>query len=201
MASVNNKSVFAIVLAAGSASRFGSAKQLATLNDKPLVRHASELAIHCCGARSLLVTGYAWQAVAAACLPWPGFLVMNEQYAHGIGSSLALAVRAVQRVADAVVVLLADQPLISASHTDRLIAAWGGGEQEIIASAYSGILGAPALFARDCFPRLAALSGDQGARSLFEDPRFRVRAIEFAAAAIDIDTVADLSRLERNAHS
>jgi CTP:molybdopterin cytidylyltransferase MocA len=85
--SVINKSVFAIVLAAGSASRFGAVKQLATLNDMPLVRYAARLAIDTCGARSVLVAGHEWLAVSDACDPWPGYLVVNEQHRDGIGSS------------------------------------------------------------------------------------------------------------------
>lgn len=201
MPSVNNKAVFAIVLAAGAAKRFGSAKQLATLNDVPLVRRTCELAVQTCGARSILVTGHAWQAVAGAAGPWPGYLVVNEQYERGIGWSIALGTRVVQHLADAIVILLADQPLLEAADLERLITAWGGGEQEIIASAYADIRGAPTLFARGCFPRLASLSGDQGARSLFDDPDFHLRDIECEAAATDIDTVADLNRLGRNARN
>jgi len=199
--SVNNKSVFAIVLAAGSASRFGSAKQLAMLNGMPLVGYASRLATQTCGSRSVLVAGHQWRAVADACTPWAGYLVVNELHQHGIGSSLAIAVRAIRHAADAVVVMLADQPLISAAHVNKLIAAWSGDEHEIIASAYAGTRGAPALFARGCFPRLESLCADQGARSLFDEPGFKLRAVECEAAAVDIDTIADLTRLERNAHS
>ncbi|MDH4126685.1 MAG: NTP transferase domain-containing protein, partial [Gammaproteobacteria bacterium] len=94
-----------------------------------------------------------------------------------------------------------DQPLISAAHVNKLIAAWSGDEHEIIASAYAGTRGAPALFARGCFPRLESLCADQGARSLFDEPGFKLRAVECEAAAVDIDTIADLTRLERNAHS
>lgn len=199
--SVNNKSVFAIVLAAGSATRFGKVKQLAALNGIPMVRYAGRLAIGACDSRSVLVTGHEWRAVADACAPWPGYLLVNEHYSNGIGSSLAVATRAIQHVADAIVVLLADQPLISPAHVNSLIAAWSGDDCEIVASAYAGTRGVPALFARGAFKSLAALTGDQGARALFDDPRFAVRDIACEDAAIDIDTVADLRTLERNARS
>jgi CTP:molybdopterin cytidylyltransferase MocA len=199
--SVINKSVFAIVLAAGSASRFGAVKQLAILNDMPLVRYAARLAIDTCGARSVLVTGHEWRAVSDACGPWPGYLVVNEQHGDGIGSSLAIAARVIQHVADAILVILADQPLISPSHIQKLVDAWSGDEHEIIASAYAGIRGAPTLFAHGSFARLASLTGDQGARVLFDDPDSVLRSIDCDDAAVDIDTMDDLTRLERNARS
>jgi molybdenum cofactor cytidylyltransferase len=201
MSTSAQQSVFAIMLAAGAASRFGSTKQLAKLHGVPLVRHACMLANSCCQARSVLVAGHDWRAVADACAPLPGYLIVNDNYASGIASSIALAVTAVRHAAHAVLVLLADQPMISVTHLQALMAAWSGDEQEIVATSYAGVSGAPALFARGCFDSLAALRGDQGARALFGDARFTVREIAYEAAAIDIDTVDDLLRLERNARS
>jgi len=98
-------------------------------------------------------------------------------------------------------ILLADQPMISATHLHALIAAWSGDEQEIVATSYAGVNGVPALFASGCFSSLAALRGDQGARTLLSDARFTVRTIACEEAAIDIDTVDDLLRIENNARS
>lgn len=197
----SNNSVFAIVLAAGSSSRFGSAKQLAEFDGVALVARAEQLATECCGSRSVLVTGHEWRAVAAACAPTSGFMIVNDEHSSGMGSSIAAGVRAVQHAADAVIVMLADQPLITARHVNALIAAWGGGDQEIVATAYAGTVGVPALFARGCFESLTLLEGDQGARALINDGRFSVQEIAFEEAAIDVDTVEDLARLARSARS
>jgi len=201
MPATNNKSVFAVVLAAGSATRFGSTKQLAELNGTAMVRRACELAASVCGARHVLVAGHEWQAVVEACSPMNGFFLVNEQYSEGIGTSLAAAARVIGHAADALIVLLADQPRISAAHLQALIAAWRGGANEIVASAYAGTLGAPALFARGTFDKLFTLRGDQGARALFGDSRFSLRSIEYDAAAVDIDTVADLASLGHSVRS
>jgi molybdenum cofactor cytidylyltransferase len=190
----NRDSVVAILLAAGSASRFGSAKQLAKWNGEALVRRANKVAMECCGTRSILVTGHEWCAVQAACAPMSGFFIINDESESGMGSSLALAVRSIQHAAAAVVVLLADQPLVGRDHVNNLISNWSGDEQEIVASSYANTTGVPALFAAGSFEKLIALTGDQGARNLLDDPMFNVRKIAFADAAIDIDTVEDLSR-------
>ena len=55
----------------------------------------------------MLVTGHDWQAVSRTGLPDGGFLVHNDRYAEGLGSSIARGVRSVRHATDAVLVLLA----------------------------------------------------------------------------------------------
>jgi CTP:molybdopterin cytidylyltransferase MocA len=197
----NIDKVYAIVLAAGSASRFGASKQMAAWNGGTLVERASQLASSRCGARTILVTGHDWQAVRRACAPLPGAFVVNEDYAAGMGSSLALAVKCIRHAAPAVLVLLADQPLVTTEHLSALIAAWSGDRNEIVASAYAETLGAPALFAAGCFDELCKLSGDQGAREVLRNPAYNVRSIQFEDAAADVDTIEDLKRIAHSARS
>lgn len=198
MTNVSKKSVYAVVLAAGSSSRFGSPKQLAELDGIALVRHTTDVARSCCSSQSVLVAGHEWPAIIETCAPFPGFLIINDSYEDGVASSITTAIRALRHTAAAVIILLADQPLITSEHVTALISAWTGDEQEIVATAYAGTSGAPALFARGCFDSLAALTGDQGARSLLQDARFTVRNIVFEDAAFDVDTAADLAKLERS---
>ncbi len=91
--------------------------------------------------------------------------------------------------------------MVTAQHVSTLIEKWSGDEREIVASAYANTRGVPALFGSACFEKLGALTGDQGARKLLDDPQFEVQHVEFIDAAMDIDTVADLASLPRNAHS
>jgi molybdenum cofactor cytidylyltransferase len=125
-----------------------------------------------------------------------GFLIVNDNYCDGLGTSIARAVRSVQHVAQAVVVLLADQPMITADHVQALCDAWSGAEDEIVATAYANTTGAPVLFPRACFDELAALQGDAGGRHLLNDQKFQVKRVVFEPAAVDVDTPADLERLQ-----
>lgn len=196
-----NNGIYTIVLAAGAASRFGSSKQLAKLDGTSLVTRATKIAIESCDSRSVLVVGHDWHAVLGACDPRPGFLIVNDQHEKGIGSSISLAVRSIRHVARAIVILLADQPLITSAHIAALIEAWSSDDNEIVATAYAGTLGAPALFPMDCFDDLAAMTADNGAQALFNDRRFLVQSVRFEDAAVDIDTKEDLSSLQRSARS
>ena len=190
-----HKRICALVLAAGNASRFGRTKQLEEFDRIPLVRRAVRVAEAACGSRFALVVGHDWQRVGRLGLGAGGFLIRNEGFEKGLGTSLALGVRAVRHAADAILVILADQPLVEADHANALIAAWSGADNEIIATAYADTAGPPVLFPSGCFDELAKLEGDSGGKHLLADPRFMTRTIRFEAAAIDIDTPDDLARL------
>ena len=193
---VNNLSrVFALVLAAGRASRYGRTKQCEMLNAVPLVRRAVDSAAALCGNRVVLVVGHDWRSVSAAGLGPAGFLVYNADYDDGLGTSLALGVRAVRHAAGAVLVTLADQPLVTGEHLACLIEAWSGDADEIVATTYNATSGAPVLFPSGCFEDLARLEGDSGGKHLLTDPRFKTKTVAFEPAAVDIDTPADLARL------
>jgi molybdenum cofactor cytidylyltransferase len=188
------KSVFAAVLAAGASSRFGSSKQLAEINGVSLVRQALDSAVAACGANTVLVVGHDWKAVSAMCTASPGFLIVNNNYSDGLGTSVAQAVRSIQHAADAIIVMLADQALVTAEHVQAITAAWCGADNEIVATAFEETIGPPVLFPRACFDELAALQGDAGGRHLLSDDRFTVKTIVFEPAAVDIDTPDDLKK-------
>lgn len=186
------KRLFAIVLAAGASQRFGSVKQLQEINGIPLVRRAVRLGENLCGARTVLVAGHESSAVVDACAPLRGFFVHNSQYRKGLSTSIASGIRAVASTADAVLLLLADQPLVTPAHLDRLAAAWSEEPGSIVATAFAETLGPPAIFPRRYFEELCALKGDSGARALLSTA---ARRVEFENAAVDVDTPADLDAL------
>jgi len=185
--------LYVIVLAAGMASRFGSTKQLADYEGEPLVRRAVRLAESVCAERTVLVTGNDWQRVHNACAPLQGFLVRNEEYASGIGSSISRGVKAVAGVADAVLVLLADQPLITTQYLQDLIGQWNGSTDSIVCSEFSDAKGPPIIFPARYFGDLTRLDGDMGARVVLETHQNNVVGLPCEAAATDIDTIEDLA--------
>ncbi len=188
--------LFAVVLAAGAATRFQTSKQLALYAGLPLVQRAVRLSEAVCPKRTVLVTGSDWQRVHDAAAPLSGFLVRNEMYGAGMGGSIACGVRSVAAAADAVMILLADQPLISTDYLRQMIVSWKASEQQIIASEYAGIAGPPAIFPARYFEQLAHLEGDSGARALLREHQQQVITIPCDAAACDIDTMDDLSELQ-----
>ncbi len=182
-------------MAAGRSTRFGATKQVAELGDTPLVRRAAAAAQRVCGRNVLTVIGHDMATVLAVLGDDSGFVVVNDDYATGLASSIVRAVNACCSDAGALLVLMADQALVTAEHLQSLLDAWSGSDNEIIATAYAGTAGPPVLFASGTFADLLRLEGDTGARALFDDERFVLKTVLFEPAATDIDTAADLAAL------
>ena len=187
--------LYAIVLAAGRGERFGGTKQLALYRGLPLVARAIRAAEAVCGPRVVLVTGTDHARVAAAAAPLAGFFTVNERHAEGLASSIGAGVACVREAADAVLVLLADQPLVTIDHLAVLTASWRVAPDAIVTSRYAGSDGPPVIFPRSKFDELAALQGDRGARPVIEASEGRVVRIAFEPAAVDVDRPEDLEAL------
>lgn len=192
---MNDDLLFALILAAGAAKRYGSTKQLATYGGQTLVARAVRLAEASCDARTLLVVGKEHHAVTAACRPQRGFFIYNPDFADGIAGSIRRGVRCLSEQAGGILLLLADQPLIDLSHLSSLEDAWRAAPEKIIASGYANTLGPPAIFPRTVFSELISLHGDRGAKSLLEADRDRVQTIIYERGASDVDVPTDLERL------
>lgn len=187
-----DRRIFAIVLAAGRATRFGATKLLEYFNGRPLLHHALIAARAACKTQVVLVTGNESDNIQECAGGLCDEARFNPDFESGIGSSIACGVRAVSDRADAVIIMLADQPLVSHAHLAQLIDEWSGASEEIVATRFESGLGPPALFGSEVFPQLQDLAGDKGAKHLLLDSRHTVTFVEFADAAIDIDTPADL---------
>ncbi len=160
-----------------------------------MVRLAAALARAVCGEKSLLVAGFNHQDVVTAADKQCQFIAINENYADGVGSSIACAARSLAPSADALLILLADQPRISEDHLNALLGAWSGDSDEIVATSFAGAQGPPVILPRSSFRQLVELSGDTGARKLLQDPDYQVKSVKFEPAAVDIDRPEDLNQL------
>lgn len=173
----------AIVLAAGSSRRLGRPKQLLTIDGETLVARAARIAREAVG--EVLIVIPSWSEGPG----WPDVqTLVNHHPEEGVASSIRLGVSACD---GDVLLVLCDQPRITAAHL-RALAEAGA---PIAGTAYAGIVGVPAFFARTYRDELLALRGDAGARRIIEAHRDVVTAIPFEDAAIDIDTEKDAGNL------
>jgi len=185
----------AVILAAGGSRRLGRPKQVVSWQGEPLVRRAARAAVESSCARTLVVVGAAEAQVRDALVGLAVDVVSNGDWAEGIASSIRCGVADVAAGGVGAVLLVAcDQPALTASHLDRIVASWGRGARAV-GSRYAATLGVPALFDRSLFPSLLALRGDAGAKKLLGDGE--TAAVDWAAGAIDVDTPDDLDRLTR----
>jgi molybdenum cofactor cytidylyltransferase len=187
--------ISALVLAAGEGTRFGGTKQLEVVRGKPLVQHAVDAAAGAGVHEIVVVLGHdALRVRDALELPPGARSVINDRYAEGQSTSLAIGLRALDPGSQAVVVLLADQPGIQARHVSALASVFGDEHPEILRVRFRDGPG-PALLARSVWDEAAGLTGDTGARALFDADPGRVRWVAFDEdAPVDVDRRADMGR-------
>ena len=193
--SIQQPTIAAIVLAAGMSSRFGATKLKAPVRGKALVQHALLAAQEACPGQVHLVLGHEQNVIETACGDSYDRKIVNENYADGIGSSIAAGVSACHDEFDAVLILLADQALITGAHLRSLIDCWSETGTDIVVSSFAETFGPPILFARPALGALCSLRGDQGARRVVESGKFKVEKVRCEAASVDIDTPEDLDAL------
>ncbi len=185
-----------VLLAAGGSSRMGRPKQLLPVSGVSLIRHSLTplIKFHY---QTVVVLGAAAAEVRRELTGLPLHLLDNPQWESGVGSSIAAAVRFVQATSPtcpAILFFTCDQPLVSPDHITAILATVVQSDAGIVASAYGETLGIPALFTAEFFPKLAALSGDRGAKAVILSHPDRTISIPFPAGVIDLDTPEDLAR-------
>ena len=184
--------IYAVVLAAGHSTRFAGGKLTQLLDGKPLLQHSLAAAQRVFPGSVVLVTGHDSESIVESSAGLADTVVFNQDYASGQGSSLAAGVNACRSDADAVVVMLADQPLIDEDTLKRLTSHWNSNDEQVVVSDYGSAEGPPALFGRGCFDHLCALSGDAGAKSVIRSGRFDVATIDIGCRGLDVDAPEDL---------
>ena len=143
-------SVGAVVLAAGSATRFGAPKQQILL-DEVLARVRRAATID----EVVVVAG-------AHPVETDAFVVECPEWERGVGASLRCGLRSLSDDAEAAVVVLSDGPDIAPAALDRVVAAWRAGAGDVLAATYGGARSHPVLLARKIWDRVP----DEGARAL-----------------------------------
>lgn len=193
LAAIDN--VHAIILAAGASSRMGSPKQLLIWQDRPLLAHAIDSARSVLAERIVVVLGANAETIKSA-VDLNGISVMlNPDWADGMAGSIRAGIQVLPANASAVLLMLCDQPLISAAHLQNLLQAWQQAPERIVASQYAESFGVPAVLPAAFFSQLASLTGDRGAKPLMMQCQETLVRVPLQEAELDIDTQGDYQRL------
>ena len=142
-----------------------------------------------------VVIGSGAERVLAALAGREVIAVHNPDWATGLSSSIRAGVGALLEAApslDAILVTPCDQPALSRDVILRLTDAHRT-TGLTAAARYGGRNGAPAVFGRDQFATLSALTGDEGARRLLNADTEKVAAVELPELGVDLDTPADVA--------
>ncbi|MGC1968982.1 MAG: nucleotidyltransferase family protein [Candidatus Acidiferrales bacterium] len=189
--------VSVIVLAAGTASRMGRPKQLARLGGVPILVHVLRT-VREAGLKDIIVVlGSSAEEIKKEVVLEGFRVVENSAYNQGISSSIHLGLSQVAIETSAVLILLADQPLVLPSTLTRLIAEYGKSRPQAAIPTYQGRPGNPVLLDRSLFDKAGQLKGDEGFRSILRASQNVIRIeVDDPGILLDVDTPEDLERCQ-----
>jgi molybdenum cofactor cytidylyltransferase len=185
--------IAALVLAAGRSTRMGGPnKLLATLEGKPMVRHAAEAALGAGLERVVVVTGHQGEQVRAVLDGLDLGFIENPDFAEGLSTSLKAGLATLpDDDIDAAIILLGDMPRVTADVVARLAAAFDpAAGRHVVVPVADGRRGNPVLWGRRFFAELARVTGDQGGRAVlldYPEAVFEV-PVEESFVHLDLDT-------------
>jgi molybdenum cofactor cytidylyltransferase len=190
---VQNAAARPVVLAAGSASRFGGDKLTAVVDGEPMLRGV--VRAYAAVAGHVIVIVKMRSHFDSLLSDLPATIIVNDHADEGIASSIRAAVT---NCSDrpAIMVALGDEPRVTRGVVAGVLRRWEETGAPIVAPRFNGTLGHPVLFDRSCFADLLALDGDVGARGVIRRMANVVEYVDFdQPPPIDVDTPADLRKL------
>ncbi len=187
-----NEQVVALVLAAGSARRFGDRKVLADLYGRPLLTHVVTAATDS-GLPTIAIIP-SDDIVRTTARDAGAGTVVNPDATTGLSGSLAIGLSALPSGTTAAVVLLADQPTVAPTVIRALLSARLTAPDAPWRVRYVDGPGHPVALPRTTWGRMRTLHGDVGARALLDELEVREVPVN-ARRPPDVDVVADLEAL------
>ena len=191
--------VSAVVLAAGMSRRMGeTAKLLLDVGGKPMIRRTVENVLAFAPAETVVVTGHRAAEIEAALAGLPVRTVRNEFHEQGQPTSVAAGVKALTASCQAVMIVLGDQPLVTAEHLRALVSAYANLDApSILVPHHRGKRGNPVIFAARHIPAVVSGGLNVGCRRLIETHSEEVARHEFDSNVytLDCDTPEDYQRL------
>jgi len=177
----------------------GAPKQLLPWGDSTLLGHAVETASQLPCNKVAVVLGANSEEVKEAIMDDAILVFEHVQWEDGLGTSIAWGIGQLLKMTpemDGVLILLADQPLVTPSYLKSIIHEFEAGKEQIIATSYNEKKqGVPALFDVIYFNELMALKGDKGAKEILQKHIAQVQLFSAEGQLSDIDTLEDYRTL------
>ena len=182
--------VTGLVLGAGGSTRLGRPKQLLPYGGDTLLGHVVGVARACPFQQTVVAIGGSADDVLASVDLGGADVVVNDAYGAGCSSSIAAALGIVDPLCDVIVLMLGDQPGVTAATVAALLHGRGGAPLAICR--YDDGRGHPIAFARGTFGDLADLHGDRGVWRLLDERAGEVAEVGVAGRIpLDVDTPED----------
>lgn len=189
--------ISAIVLAAGESKRMGKVKQLLPFAQSTVLEQVINNLLESKLDEIIVVLGYQAQKIARKIGSNHVKIVINPNFKQGMSSSIKCGLSQIDKRAEAIMIMLGDQPLIGKEIVDTLIEMFLKSNQGIIVPVYEGRRGHPIIFDVKYKSELLSLKDDIGGRKVIETHLQDILEVEVNSPGviIDIDNKADyLSR-------
>lgn len=186
-----NTSVIVLLLAAGASSRMGAPKGLLPWGKSTVLEHILDQARKAGLENRVVVSGAHHHELLAVARPAAIRVCHHPDWEQGMGSSLARGIAYVEEHfpnAGAVLVLLSDQPFVTAKYLREMLGASVASPSVMIASRYGDAAGVPALFPRAFWEELKTLPPGKGAKAFITSHTGQYEALHTGFPLIDIDT-------------
>jgi molybdenum cofactor cytidylyltransferase len=196
-----NAQVSAVILAAGTSTRMGQAKQLLPLGGTTVLARTIDNVRSAGLVEMVLVLGASAEAIRRQ-LPQSLLeglkVVVNQAYRQGMASSLREGLSALDPQTGATLIILGDQPFVRPQTLHQIIAGYHRSGAQIVIPSHQGKRGNPVLLSRSVFPEVMALEGDTGCRAIFSNHLDAILKVEVEDLGIllDIDNQDDYDRLK-----
>ena len=181
-----------VILAAGASSRMQAIKQLLPWKKTTLLGNAIEQGLNSNAEEVYVILGANAEIIKDGISNYTVNIIENKNWQQGIGSAIACAINYLkieQINYDAVLIALADQPLITVAYFNLLIEQYTTNQKRIIASNINNIPSVPAIFDAFYFEELATLNQDKGAKSIIKAASNDVFMVDAAINLVDVDTI------------
>ena len=192
-----------IVLAAGESNRFHKGnKLLFKINQSSILSNVIKEICLIKKINIIVITGFQHETIQNELRKYDVRIIQNKHYSYGKSTSISLGIKSLPKKSAAVMICLADMPLIK-SHNYQLLLSYhqkSGGRDKITAPVRNGKIGNPIIWGALYYKELLKINGDLGGRQILNNYRQKLNFCEVESRSffIDIDTQDDLCQIGRN---
>ena len=189
--------ISALLLAAGESKRMGRQKLLLPFGTSTIIEQVVDNLLNSKIDEVIVVVGYRAAELVKRITSKPIKIAVNPQYHQGMSTSIIAGLNLIDKRANAVMIVLADQPGIKSKVIDKLIEEFHRHDKGIVIPTYQGNRGHPIIFSIKYKGAFLKLTGDVGGREIIDKHREDILEIPVDSKGInaDVDTVSDYEQL------
>jgi molybdenum cofactor cytidylyltransferase len=194
----------AVVVAAGMSTRMGQNKLLLEFRKKPLIAHTVDTLLASAVDEVIVVLGHEAERVRNKIAGKPVKVIENPAYREGLSTSVRAGVEAVSPQSEAIMICLADQPLLQPDDVNRLVKAFTHAKEAgklILVPFYHGERGNPVVLDSSYREAILGIVGDVGCKGVIKRFPDKVFALEMETDHVvrDVDNLEDYQTIVASA--